>query len=252
MGHHAPCGGGLTTAPAMADDCAAADLFPPRDVEPELVEAGRLLFAREARFVAGAADPGALPPDGMPEVAFAGRSNVGKSSLVNALTGRRMLARTSNTPGRTRQLNFFDLAGELMLVDLPGYGYAEASKAAVARWTGLVRRYLRSRAALRRVCVLVDARHGVKEPDRPVLQMLDEAGISYQVVLTKVDKLRAAELSGAAERVAAELAAHTAAHPEIHLTSAEKRRGIAALRATLAGVTPRVGALAMAMPGQPR
>ncbi|HXC89909.1 MAG TPA: ribosome biogenesis GTP-binding protein YihA/YsxC [Stellaceae bacterium] len=236
----------------MADDCAAADLFPPRDVEPELVEAGRLLFAREARFVAGAADPGALPPDGMPEVAFAGRSNVGKSSLVNALTGRRMLARTSNTPGRTRQLNFFDLAGELMLVDLPGYGYAEASKAAVARWTGLVRRYLRSRAALRRVCVLVDARHGVKEPDRPVLQMLDEAGISYQVVLTKVDKLRAAELSGAAERVAAELAAHTAAHPEIHLTSAEKRRGIAALRATLAGVTPRVGALAMAMPGQPR
>jgi GTP-binding protein len=252
MGHHAPCGGGLTAAPAMADDCAAADLFPPRDVEPELVEAGRLLFAREARFVAGAADPGALPPDGMPEVAFAGRSNVGKSSLVNALTGRRMLARTSNTPGRTRQLNFFDLAGELMLVDLPGYGYAEASKAAVARWTGLVRRYLRSRAALRRVCVLVDARHGVKEPDRPVLQMLDEAGISYQVVLTKVDKLRAAELSGAAERVAAELAAHTAAHPEIHLTSAEKRRGIAALRATLAGVTPRVGALAMAMPGQPR
>ncbi len=176
MGHHAPCGGGLTAAPAMADDCAAADLFPPRDVEPELVEAGRLLFAREARFVAGAADPGALPPDGMPEVAFAGRSNVGKSSLVNALTGRRMLARTSNTPGRTRQLNFFDLGGELMLVDLPGYGYADASKAAVARWTGLVRRYLRSRAALRRVCVLVDARHGVKEPDRPVLQMLDEAG----------------------------------------------------------------------------
>src|SRR5271170_878678 len=132
----------------MAED-SPADLFPPRDIEPDLVDAGRRLFAREARFVAGAADPAALPAETLPEIAFAGRSNVGKSSLVNALTGRRMLARTSNTPGRTRQLNFFDLGGELMLVDLPGYGYAEASKTAIGRWTGLVRRYLRSRAALR-------------------------------------------------------------------------------------------------------
>lgn len=216
----------------------AADLFPPRDINPELVEAGRRLFAREARFIAGAADHRALPAETLPEIAFAGRSNVGKSSLVNALTGRRMLARTSNTPGRTRQLNFFDLGGEMMLVDLPGYGYAEASKAAIERWTALVRRYLRARAALRRVCLLIDARHGVKEPDRPVLQMLDQAAVSYQIVLTKADKLRAAELTDIAERVAAELAAHTAAHPEIHLTSAENHRGIAALRATLAGFAP--------------
>lgn len=216
----------------------AADLFPPRDINPELVEAGRRLFAREARFIAGAADHRALPTETLPEIAFAGRSNVGKSSLVNALTGRRMLARTSNTPGRTRQLNFFDLGGEMMLVDLPGYGYAEASKAAIERWTALVRRYLRARAALRRVCLLIDARHGVKEPDRPILQMLDHAAVSYQIVLTKADKLRAAELTDIAERVAAELAAHTAAHPEIHLTSAENHRGIAALRATLAGFAP--------------
>ncbi len=235
----------------MADD-SPADLFPARDIEPDLVDAGRRLFAREARFVAGAADPAALPAETLPEIAFAGRSNVGKSSLVNALTGRRVLARTSNTPGRTRQLNFFDLGGELMLVDLPGYGYAEASKAAIERWTGLVRRYLRSRASLRRVCLLIDARHGVKEPDRPVLQMLDQAAVSYQVVLTKADKLRDAELIATAGRVAAELAAHSAAHPEIHLTSAEKHRGIAALRATLAGFASSPAVPAMATPGPPR
>ena len=229
-----------------------ADVFPARDIEPEVVDAGRRLFAHEARFIAGVAEPAALPPEGLAEIAFAGRSNVGKSSLVNALTGRRMLARTSNTPGRTRQLNFFDLGGELMLVDLPGYGYAEASKSAVERWTGLVRRYLRSRASLRRVCVLIDARHGIKEPDRPILQMLDQAGISYQLVLTKTDKLRTSELSGAAARVAAELATHTAAHPEIHLTSAGKQRGIAALRAALAALAPSFAAPAMAMSEQPR
>jgi GTP-binding protein len=251
MGDHAPRRSGLNIAPAMAE-YGPADLFPPRDIDPDLIDAGRRLFAREVRFVAGAAEPTALPPESLPEIAFAGRSNVGKSSLVNALTGRRMLARTSNTPGRTRQLNFFDLGGELMLVDLPGYGYAEASKAAIERWTGLVRRYLRSRAALRRVCLLIDARHGVKPPDRPVLQMLDQAGISYQVALTKADKLHAAELIATAERVAAEIAAHAAAHPEIHLTSAEKRRGIAALRATLAGFAPSLAAPAMAAREQPR
>ena len=180
-----------------------------------------------------------MPPESLPEIAFAGRSNVGKSSLVNALTGRRMLARTSNTPGRTRQLNFFDLGGALMLVDLPGYGYAEASKTAVKRWTGLVRRYLQTRAtpAPASAC-LIDARHGIKETDRPLLHMLDQSGVAYQIVLTKIDKLGPAELAGNAERVAAELASHTAAHPEIHLTSAEKQRGIAALRATLAGFAP--------------
>jgi len=131
MGDHASRGRGLTGAPAPA-------IYPAREIEPELIEAGRLLFARECRFVAGAAEPSALPPEGLPEVAFVGRSNVGKSSLVNALTGRRMLARTSNTPGRTRQLNFFTLDDRLMLVDLPGYGYAEASKSAIQAWTRLM------------------------------------------------------------------------------------------------------------------
>ena len=214
------------------------------------IEAGRRLFVGEWSFLSAAGSVASLPRAQGLEIAFAGRSNVGKSSLVNALTGRRMLARTSNTPGRTRQLNFFELGGELMLVDLPGYGYAEASKAAIERWTGLVRRYLRSRAALCRVCLLIDARHGVKPPDRPVLQLLDQAGVSYQVTLTNTDKLRAAELIATAERVAAELAVHTAAHPEIHLTSAEKQRGIAALRATLAGLAPSLAAAAMATPQQ--
>jgi GTP-binding protein len=235
----------------MADD-STAGIYPSRDIDPDVVDIGRRLFAREARFVAGVAEPSALPAEGLPEIAFAGRSNVGKSSLVNALTGRRILARTSNTPGRTRQLNFFNLGGELLLVDLPGYGYAQASKAAVERWTGLVRRYLRSRASLRRVCLLVDARHGLKEPDRPILQLLDQAGISYQIVLTKTDKLGAAELADTTRRVAAELATHTAAHPEIHLTSAQTQRGIVALRATLAALTLSIATAAMAMPEEPR
>src|ERR1700730_11377828 len=156
----------------------SSEIFPPRTVDPDLVEAGRRLFALEARFVAGAAEPSALPPEGLPEVAFAGRSNVGKSSLVNALTGRRMLARTSNTPGRTRQINFFALDSRLMLVDLPGYGYAEASKSAVKAWTRTVQHYLRSRSSLRRVCLLIDSRHGLKEPDRPARELWYSAGLA--------------------------------------------------------------------------
>jgi GTP-binding protein len=214
---------------------AASDLFPPRELAPEQLEAGRLLFARECRFVAGAADAAALPEESLPEIAFLGRSNVGKSSLVNALTGRRMLARTSNTPGRTRQINFFELDRRLMLVDLPGYGYAAASKHAITAWTRLVQHYLRGRASLRRVCLLIDSRHGIKEPDRPIMQLCDTSGLSYQVVLTKTDKLGAAALAAIAEAVATELARHSAAHPEIHLTGALKDEGIAALRATLAG-----------------
>ena len=225
---------------------AAGDLFPPRQIAPEPLEAGRLLFARDCAFIAGAADGAALPDETLPEIAFLGRSNVGKSSLVNALTGRRTLARTSNTPGRTRQINFFALDRRLMLVDLPGYGYAAASKSAIASWTRLVQQYLRGRARLRRVCLLIDARHGIKEPDRPVMQLCDAAGLSYQVVLTKIDKLALTARAASGEAVAAELATHSAAHPEIHLTSAEKRLGIAALRATIAGFAAPV----MAVPNE--
>ena len=240
MGDHASGGRGLS------ESIADTDLFPPRALDAEEVETGRKLFARECRFVAGVADEGALPPEGLPEIAFVGRSNVGKSSLVNALTGRRMLARTSNTPGRTRQLNFFALDGRLMLVDLPGYGYAAASKSAIKGWTRLMQNYLRGRSSLRRVCLLLDARHGIKEPDRALMALCDAAGLSYQAVLTKTDKLSPETRAAAAASVAAELARHNAAHPEIHLTSAETRLGIAALRATLAGFAD------MAAPGHKR
>ncbi len=242
MGDHASRGGGLS------EPAAASDLFPTRDIEPEAAEAGRLLFARECRFISGAADDSGLPDESLPEIAFLGRSNVGKSSLVNALTGRRTLARTSNTPGRTQQINFFALDRRLMLVDLPGYGYAAVSKSAVQAWTRLVQRYLRGRASLRRVCLLIDSRHGIKEPDHPVMALCDMAGLSYQVVLTKIDKLGPNARDAIVAGVAAELASHTAAHPEIHLTSAEKRLGIAALRATLAGFALP----AVAPPRQPR
>src|SRR5712671_2018458 len=203
----------------LADEAGriSSEIFPPRTVDPDLVEAGRRLFALEARFVAGASEPSALPPEGLPEIAFAGRSNVGKSSLVNALTSRRMLARTSNTPGRTRQINFFDLGRRLILADLPGYGYADAPKTAIKSWTGLVRHYLRTRAALRRVCLLLDSRHGIKEVDRPLMGMLDEAGVSYQIVLTKTDKVGRGEVACIAGRIVTELATHAAALPEVYL-----------------------------------
>jgi GTP-binding protein len=228
MGDHASPGCRLTPTAEIS-----AEIFPARVVDPDLAEAGRRLFAREARFVAGASEAGALLPASLPEIAFAGRSNVGKSSLLNALTGRRTLARISNTPGRTRQINFFDLDRRMTLVDLPGYGYAEAPRTEIRGWAALLRGYLRSRSTLRRVCLLVDSRHGLKEIDRPLMEMLDNSGVSYQIVLTKTDKAAAAALALIAERTAAELAPHAAAHPEIHLTSAAKRHGIAALRATL-------------------
>ena len=223
---------------------------------------GGISRSRPNSFVAGAAEGSALPGESLPEIAFLGRSNVGKSSLVNALTGRRMLARTSNTPGRTRQINFFLLDRRLTLVDLPGYGYAAASKSAIEAWTRLVQHYLRARARLRRVCLLIDARHGIKAPDRPIMQLCDAAGLSYQVVLTKIDKLVSANRAAILDAVAAELGKHSAAHPEIHLTSAEKGIGIAALRATIAGFAepderrpdsgPGVATPAVASPGQPR
>ncbi len=198
------------------------------------IEAGRKLFARECRFMFGAASLDALPPPGLTEIAFAGRSNVGKSSLVNALTGRRTLARVSHTPGRTRQINFFLLGEALVLVDLPGYGYARASKTLIRDWTRLVEDYLRGRPSLRRLCLLIDARHGVKPPDRDLMDMLDAAAVSYQTVLTKADK--ASSLDRVAGEVAAELARHAAAHPAIHLTSARTGAGIEALRAAIAAL----------------
>jgi GTP-binding protein len=209
-------------------------VFPPRTTEDERVAAGRLLFSRPARFVVGVAEATALPPESLPEIAFAGRSNVGKSSLVNALTGRHLLARVSNRPGRTQQINFFDLAQRLTLVDLPGYGFAAAPLSAARHWHAAVRRYLANRAALRRVCLLVDARHGLKDSDRELLSALDGVAVSYQIVLTKTDKLAAAMLPAVAGRVAAEIAGHPAAHPDIHLTSARTTHGIAALKASLA------------------
>jgi GTP-binding protein len=200
------------------------------------LEAGRLLFAGPCTFLLGVADLVQLPPVRMPEVAFAGRSNVGKSSLINALTGRRQLARTSQTPGRTQQLNFFDLGGRLMLVDLPGYGYAKAPKAVVGEWQHLLRLYLRGRGALRQVCVLVDARHGLKDSDLDIMALLGEAAVVFQVVLTKIDQVRAADRPDLVAGLGAALARLPGAHPLIMATSVREQLGIASLRATLAAL----------------
>jgi GTP-binding protein len=198
------------------------------------IEAGRRLFAQECRFVAGCDRDAALPPAGLPEIAFAGRSNVGKSSLVNALTGRTTLARVSHTPGRTQQLNFYDLGGRLGLVDMPGFGFARVAKTKIKDWTGLIERYLRGRPSLRRVCLLIDARHGAMAVDRGFMKRLDQAAVSYQVVLTKADKVKPPELARRLADLGAELAQHTAAHPLIITTSAHSGAGIPELRATLA------------------
>jgi GTP-binding protein len=199
--------------------------------EAALLERGRLLFAAPCDFVAGADSLDRLPPAGLTEVAFAGRSNVGKSSLINALTNRGQLARTSNTPGRTQQVNFFDLGGRVLLVDLPGYGFAKAAKTDVRRWTTLVKTYLKGRVPLRRVFLLIDSRHGLKENDREIMAMLDGAAVGYQAVLTKADKPKSAELEACLAAATAELARHPAAHPEVLTTSAEKGLGIDVLRA---------------------
>jgi len=203
------------------------------------LEQGRWLFTQACEFVTGARAEAHLPAPALPEVAFAGRSNVGKSSLINALTGRKTLARTSNTPGRTREVNFFRLGDRLMLVDLPGFGYARASKGEIKRWTHLVRDYLRGRRNLRRVCLLLDCRHGVKEADRPVMELLDEAGVNYQVVLTKADKLKPPALERVRAEVETELARHAAAHPQVIATSAAKGTGVAELRAEIAALAER-------------
>jgi GTP-binding protein len=208
---------------------AATDPF-----DDKAIERGRLLFAQACTFLCGVASPDQFPETETIETAFAGRSNVGKSSLINALTGHNTLARTSNTPGRTRQINFFDLGGELILADLPGYGYARASKVDIATWTELVNIYLQGRPTLRRALLLIDARHGLKDPDREVMTMLDKAAVVYQIVLTKADKEKAGPLATRIGAVQKELAAHPAAFPDILTTSARTGAGIPELRATLA------------------
>lgn len=205
------------------------------DVDPAALEAGRRLFAGECRFMLGCVALAQLPDPVLPEVAFAGRSNVGKSSLINAVTGRRSLARTSNTPGRTRELNFFEVPARLRIVDMPGYGYAKVPKPMVEGWTQLIHDYLRGRAVLRRLCLLIDSRHGLKASDTGLMQLLDKAAVNYRIVLTKADKIPPSALTRVRAETEAALKAHPAAVPAVLTTSAEKGVGIAELRADIAG-----------------
>jgi GTP-binding protein len=201
--------------------------------DDEAIEAGRKLFAAECRFFFGAQRLDQVPPPEGAEIAFAGRSNVGKSSLLNALTGRNGLARASAEPGRTKQLNFFDLGGRLVLVDMPGYGYARASKSVKEDWQGMMFAYLRGRPTLRRVLLLLDARIELKESDTEVMKLLDRAAVTYQLVLTKADALKPPALARKLEQVAATARRHPAAHPVVMPTSAESGTGIPELRAEL-------------------
>ncbi len=202
--------------------------------EAERIEAGRLFFARAWQFIAGAPKAAELPAADAIEIAFAGRSNVGKSSLINALTGQKALARTSNTPGRTRELNLFSAEAGVAIVDMPGYGYARAPKSEVAAWTRTVFDYLRGRPRLRRVYVLIDARHGLKPNDCEALDTLDKAAVSYQIVLTKADKAKGGDLAAVIAATAAKIAKRPAAHPVVLATSAASGVGIDALRAEIA------------------
>ena len=199
----------------------------------EEIEAARKLFAGPCDFISGAASVESLPPIALPEVAFAGRSNVGKSSLVNALTGRSTLARVSARPGHTRQINFFDLAGRLSLADLPGYGFAQVSKSMKESWQDLASAYLRGRPTLKRICLLIDSRHGVKDSDHETMKNLDRAAITYQLILTKTDQLRQAEIPRAIAAAQAAARKHGAAHPEVLPTSSETGFGIPELRAEI-------------------
>ena len=207
--------------------------------EPDAIttEVGRKLFAGGADFLKGVVAMDGLPPADRIEVCFAGRSNVGKSTLINALTGRKALARTSNTPGRTQEINFFTLTERYYLVDLPGYGYAEAPVAVVQKWQKLLKAYLSGRATLRRAFVLIDTRHGAKQVDEEIMTLLDSAAVPFQVVMTKADKVRPKERDEALARTRAALAKHPAAYPEIILTSSEIGEGIPTLRATIASIT---------------
>jgi GTP-binding protein len=211
---------------------------------PDEITAGEALFSRPWRFVKSVPSLDFLPDPDRPEIAFAGRSNVGKSSLINALVGQRGLARTSNTPGRTQELNFFEVPhATLFLVDMPGYGFAKAPKDKVDAWTQLVRDYIRGRPNLVRVFLLIDARHGIKSADEPIMQLLDEAAVSYQAVLTKVDKLKPPALASVVTDTAAALQTHAAAYATLITTSSESGSGIADLRAEIAALAAAHGAL---------
>ncbi|MFD1195736.1 ribosome biogenesis GTP-binding protein YihA/YsxC [Seohaeicola saemankumensis] len=202
--------------------------------DAQTAETGRLLFAGETEFLKGVVAMSGLPPADRIEVCFAGRSNVGKSSLINALTGRKGLARASNTPGRTQEINFFTVGTSHYLVDLPGYGYANAPVAIVAKWQKLLKQYLSGRQTLRRAFVLIDARHGIKPVDEEILSLMDSSALTFQVVLTKTDKIKTSEREAVLAQVRAALVKHPAAFPEIVLTSSEKGEGIATLRAIIA------------------
>ncbi|HPD91658.1 MAG: YihA family ribosome biogenesis GTP-binding protein [Rhodobacter sp.] len=210
----------------------------PLTPEPDTLtaETGRKLFAGPVDFVKGVVAMPGLPPADRLEICFAGRSNVGKSSLINALTGRKSLARTSNTPGRTQEINYFDVGGQLYLVDLPGYGFAEAPVAVVRKWHALLKDYLSGRATLRRAFVLIDMRHGIKKVDEEILDLLNKSAVTFQVVLTKADKISKAEQDRTLAQVRAALAKHPAAYPELLVTSSEKGEGIATLRALIASM----------------
>lgn len=199
-------------------------------------EAGRRLFAGGATFLKGVIAMDGLPPAERPEVCFAGRSNAGKSTLINALTGRKALARASNTPGRTQEINYFALGESHYLVDLPGYGYAEAPVAVVQAWQALLKAYLSGRATLRRAFMLIDARHGAKPVDEEIMALLDTAAVPFQVVMTKSDKVKANDREAALARTRAALSRHPAAYPELIATSAQRGEGLATLRAAIAGI----------------
>ena len=230
------------TPPALPSGTAHSSLCPPGfaagEHDPAAVERGRVLFAGACDFILGAARLEQIPESDLPEIAFAGRSNVGKSSLMNAILGRKALARTSNTPGRTREINFFMLGDRMTMADLPGYGYARAPRTRVKEWTQMVRGYLKGRQTLRRVCLLVDARHGVMKNDRDIMSLLDSAAVVYQAVLTKCDKVSSGQVEAIRRQIEDSQKIHAALFPRVFATSSRKGTGLQQLRAELATLVP--------------